>query len=145
MSEEELAKSSGLDYFRITASDHRKPTMDDVDLFIDNIRSLAGNYWLHFHCHAGDGRTTTFMVMYDMMRNAKKVTFDDIIMRQHLIGGLDLTKDEDFPSWDKQYAIERTDFLKNFYEYCKANDDNFKTSYSMWLKRESHIHSSHEL
>ncbi|WP_186645964.1 hypothetical protein [Fluviispira vulneris] len=22
--------------------------------------------WLHFYCHAGKGRTTTFLVMYDM-------------------------------------------------------------------------------
>lgn len=135
MSEEELTKTSGIDYFRITIADHRKPLLSNVDLFINIINSLSGIYWLHFHCHAGDGRTTTFMVMYDMMRSAKKVTFGDIIMRQHLIGGLDLTKDDDFPSWDKQYAIERTDFLKDFYEYCRSNDDNFKTSYSMWLRR----------
>ncbi len=133
--EEELAKDFGVEYFRITATDHRQPLVSDVDLFIGYVTRLTGDYWIHFHCHAGDGRTTTFMVMYDMMKNAKNVSFEDIIARQYLIGGINLTKDEDFPSYDKQYAIERTSFLKGFYDYCKTNNDNFKTSYEKWLNR----------
>lgn len=135
LTEEELAKKFAVDYFRITATDHRKPTAWDVDLFLDFVSRLATNYHLHFHCHAGDGRTTTFMAMYDMMRNAKTVSFDDIIERQYLIGGIYLSKDEDFPAYDKQYAIERTVFLKDFHSYCKNNSDNFRTKYSTWLKK----------
>ena len=135
MTEESLDEKNNLGYFRITATDHRKPVTDDVDRFVDFVNRLKGNNWLHFHCHAGDGRTTTFMVMYDMMKNAKLVGFRDVIERQHLIGGIDLTKDEDFPSWDKQYAIERTQFLQDFYNYCRDNSDNFTTSYSAWLRR----------
>jgi hypothetical protein len=135
LTEEELTKKYGINYFRITATDHRKPTNWDVDLFLDFVSRLSSNYHLHFHCHAGDGRTTTFMAMYDMMRNAKSVSFDDIIERQYLIGGINLSKDEDFPSYDKQYAIERTAFLKDFHSYCKANADGFKTNYSAWLKK----------
>ena len=135
MTEEELAKKNEIIYFRITAADHRQPTVWDVDLFIDYITRIKDKTWFHFHCHAGDGRTTTFMTMYDMMKNAKIVSIDDIIMRQYLIGGIDLTKDDDFPSWDKQYAIERTAFLKDFYDYCKSNTDNYKTKYSDWLRK----------
>ncbi len=135
MTEEELTKANDLAYLRITVTDHRQPTIDDVDRFINFVKNLKGNNWLHFHCHAGDGRTTTFMAMFDMMKNAKQVAFTDIIQRQHLIGGIDLSKDDDFPSWDKQYAIERTSFLQDFYNYCKQNKDNFSTSYADWLKR----------
>jgi hypothetical protein len=135
MTEEGLAEKNKLGYFRITATDHRKPVTDDVDRFVDFVNRLKGNYWLHFHCHAGDGRTTTFMAMYDMMKNAKLVGFRDVIARQHLIGGIDLTKDEDFPSWDKQYAVERTQFLQDFYNYCRDNSDDLTTSYSAWLRR----------
>lgn len=136
MTEEDLVKTYELGYLRITATDHRNPVTDDVDRFVDFVRRLkGGNNWLHFHCHAGDGRTTTFMVMYDMMKNAKFAGFADIIERQHLIGGIDLTKDEDFPSWDKQYAIERTQFLRDFYNYCRDNSDDFTASYSAWLRK----------
>jgi len=135
LTEEELTKKYAVDYFRITATDHRKPTAWDVDLFLDFVSRLTSNYHLHFHCHAGDGRTTSFMAMYDMMRNAKFVSFDDIIERQYLIGGINLSKDDDFPLYDKQYAVERTAFLKDFHSYCKNNPDNFKTNYSAWLKK----------
>ncbi len=133
--EEELTKEFNTGYFRLTIADHRKPLTGDVDRFVNIIQNLKTDNWIHFHCHAGDGRTTTFMVMYDMLKNAKRVSFEDIISRQYLLGGIDLTKDEDFPSWDKQYAIERTEFLKSFYSYCRENTDNFKTSYSEYLNK----------
>ena len=133
--EYELTKSFNTEYFRITATDHRKPVNDDVDRFVTYINSLVGVYWIHFHCHAGDGRTTTFMVMYDMMKNAKNVSFEDIVKRQYLLGGIDLTKNDDFPEFDKQYAIDRTEFLKKFYEYCKDNNDGYMTSFSKWINK----------
>jgi len=135
VTEEELVKSFGGDYYRLTVSDHRQPLVEDVDRFINYITSLSGDNWIHFHCHAGDGRTTTFMVMYDMMKNAKNVAFEDIVSRQYLLGGIDLTKDDDFPAYDKQYAIDRTEYLHKFYDYCRANSDGYKTLYSEWIKK----------
>ncbi len=135
VTEEELVKSFGADYFRLTVSDHRQPLVEDVDRFINYISSLSSENWIHFHCHAGDGRTTTFMVMYDMMKNAKNVSFGDILSRQYLLGGIDLTKDDDFPGYDKQYAIDRTQYLKKFYEYCRSNTDGYKTLYSDWINK----------
>lgn len=117
--EEDLTKKFNSGYFRITATDHRKPAPEDVDAFVSYVKNLSDDSWLHFHCHAGDGRTTTFMVMYDMMKNAKKVSAEDIVQRQYLLGGIDLFNTENFPDWDKQYAIERKEFLKKFYESCK--------------------------
>lgn len=133
--EEELTKELKVDYFRITATDHREPTIGDVDRFITFVRSLDKNTWLHFHCHAGDGRTTTFLSMYDVMRNAKNVSLSKILQRQYLLGGINLARDEDFPEFDKQYAIERTKFLMDFYDYCRTNTDNFATLFSARLKK----------
>ncbi len=133
--EKELTEEMNTGYFRITATDHRKPVTSDVDRFINFVLNLKDDYWVHFHCHAGDGRTTTFMVMFDMMKNAKRVAFEDIINRQYLIGGIDLTKDEDFPAFDKQYAIERTEFLRSFYNYCRENTDGFNTMYSSYINK----------
>ncbi|MDR3598201.1 fused DSP-PTPase phosphatase/NAD kinase-like protein [Clostridium sp.] len=130
--EEELAKSLGMSYLRITVTDHEKPLDDQVDLFVESIRNLPQDIWLHFHCRGGAGRTTTFMSMYDIMHNAKNVSFEDIMKRQTLIGGSDLLKDED---QDENQA--RPDFMNMFYNYCKENKDGFQTSWSQWLKAHS--------
>jgi hypothetical protein len=76
------------------------------------------------------GRTTTFMAMYDMMKNSKKVSLEDIMERQELLGGVKLLK----PVGGKESESQkRSDFLRQFYQYTKENNDNFKTSWSQWL------------
>jgi inositol hexakisphosphate len=132
--EEEFTEDYKLGYFRITVTNHRMPSIDDVDRFLKFARSLR-NTWLHFHGGAGAGRVTTFLAMYDMMRNAKKVSLDDILLRQYLLGGINLAKDDDLPEWDKSYATARTKFLKSFYDYCKTDQNGFNTVYSEWLKK----------
>lgn len=127
--EEELAKSLGMSYLRITVTDHEKPLDDQVDLFVESIKNLPQDTWIHFHCRGGAGRTTTFMSMYDMMHNAKNVSFEDIMKRQTLIGGSDLLKGE-----DQDESQGRPDFMNKFYNYCKENQDGFQTSWSQWLK-----------
>ena len=127
--EEELAKSLGMSYLRITVTDHEKPLDYQVDLFVESIKNLPQDTWIHFHCRGGAGRTTTFMSMYDMMHNAKNVSFEDIMKRQTLIGGSDLLKSE-----DQDESQGRPDFMNKFYNYCKENQDGFQTSWSQWLK-----------
>jgi protein-tyrosine phosphatase len=127
--EEELAKTLGISYLRITVTDHEKPLDEQVDLFVKSVTNLPQDTWLHFHCRGGAGRTTTFMSMYDMMHNAKNVSYEDIMKRQTLIGGSDLLKGE-----DEDKTQSRPDFMKTFYNYCKDNNDGFKTSWSQWLK-----------
>ncbi|WP_207729677.1 fused DSP-PTPase phosphatase/NAD kinase-like protein [Clostridium cibarium] len=129
--EKQLAESQKIDYLRLTVTDHLKPKDDEVDLFVKKMRKISTkDTWVHFHCRGGVGRTTTFMAMYDMMHNAKEVSFEDIMERQALIGGSDILKKdaEDNETGDEN----RADFLKKFYKYCKLNNDNFKTSWSEW-------------
>ncbi|NSB30229.1 fused DSP-PTPase phosphatase/NAD kinase-like protein [Clostridium saccharoperbutylacetonicum] len=127
--EEELAKSLGMNYLRITVTDHEKPLDDQVDLFVGSVKNLQQDTWLHFHCRGGAGRTTTFMAMYDMMHNAKNVSFEDIMKRQTLIGGSDLLKGE-----DQDKSQDRLNFMEEFYNYCKDDKDEFQTSWSEWIK-----------
>jgi protein-tyrosine phosphatase len=127
--EEELAKSLGMNYLRITVTDHEKPLDDQVDLFVGLVKNLQQDTWLHFHCRGGAGRTTTFMAMYDMMHNAKNVSFEDIMKRQTLIGGSDLLKGE-----DQDESQDRSNFMEEFYNYCKDDKDEFQTSWSEWIK-----------
>lgn len=125
-SEEHLVKPDNIKYFRIPVTDGHRPTDDMVDRFIDLVTNLPEKSWLHFHCKAGLGRTTTFMVLYDIMNNAKNVSLQTIIDRQYQLGGEDLFK----PGNENTRVI----FIKNFYEYAKSNTDGFKTTWSQWIK-----------
>src|SRR6266566_4830951 len=84
--ERDLVSSGGTSYVRVAVTDHTRPLDDTVDRFILAIRGLPENGWAHFHCEAGLGRTTTFMVLYDMLRNATRVCLEDIVRRQKLLG-----------------------------------------------------------
>jgi len=117
--EKYLVNSKSLSYDRITVTDGKIPLDDMVDYFIELVRVLPKNTWLHFHCKQGIGRTTTFMIMYDMVRNAKKVTEDDIIKRQLLLASFDESHIKSF------YNNERINFLQNFYKYCVENSNEF--------------------
>jgi protein-tyrosine phosphatase len=76
--ERDVVQSAGGNYVRVTVTDHTRPFDDEVDRFIFAVRALPENGWAHFHCEAGLGRTTTFMVLYDMLRNASRVSLEDI-------------------------------------------------------------------
>jgi hypothetical protein len=138
--EEELVKYKNLSYNRITVRDGGIPTDDMVDYFIESIKAQPQNSWLHFHCRAGVGRTTTFMIMHDMIKNYKEVNADEIINRQ-----LSLAKfnENTVKFFDNK---ERIDFLKKFYNYCKTNGDSFDVKWSEWKKSQDNssaaFHSS---
>lgn len=127
-SEEELVKSKSLSYIRIPVTDGKIPTDDMVDYFVQRVKTQPKDTWLHFHCKAGIGRTTTFMIMYDMMKNYNKATADDIIKRQLALANFDESHIESF------YKHERINFLQNFYKYCKENGDTFTVKWSNWNK-----------
>lgn len=114
--EKECTAKENLNYIWIPVTDREEPSDNMVHYFINSIKSLPQNKWLHFHCKAGEGRTTTFMAMYDMMKNAKSVSFDDIIYRQYVMGGENLAKKTKNENGNSE---KRYNFLKKFYEYCK--------------------------
>ncbi|QXE17999.1 phosphatase [Clostridium sp. 001] len=129
--EEKLVESYGMSYMRIPVTDKERPTNDMVDYFIKFVKSLPKNTWLHFHCKGGVGRTSTFMVMYDMMKNAKNVSLQNIMNRQVLLGGKDLLRDE---LYLMNRSKQRAKLIERFYIYCVENDDNFKTTWSQWIR-----------
>lgn len=125
-SENTLVKPNNIKYFRITVTDADRPTDEMVDRFISFVNALPEYTWLHFHCKEGIGRTTIFMILYDIMKNSKSVSFEDIMNRQFLLLDVELLK--------KNFDDSKTTFIKNFYDYAKNNNDNFSSSWSNWVK-----------
>ena len=121
MTEEQLVKSRGLRYFRIAATDHVWPSAENIDAFIRFTRKLPKDAWLHFHCQAGQGRTKTFMVLYELLEHPS-VTADEAIAHQRSLGGADLS------------SGPRYHGLQLFAHYVKENcASNFQQTWSQWL------------
>ena len=125
LSEKNLVTSKNINYIRFAVKDNYIPSDDIVDDFVEFVKSEGNSSHLHFHCDAGEGRTTTFMAMYQMMNNKDNLSLDDILQYQINLGGIYLL---DIPI--------RKDFLNTFYNYTKANiDSNFEVPYSKWVER----------
>lgn len=133
LTEGELVALSGVKYFRIPSPDYVKPTDENVDQFLNFYKKLPKDAWLHFHCHAGEGRTTVFMAMVDMLRNGKKVSYDNIMARQWLIGGQDIRIANSTDPWKSEVYAARAQFTKNFYDYATQSD--LSISWTEWARQ----------
>lgn len=134
--ERALIEGAGLQYVRIAATDQVWPEPQAVDAFLDFYRTLPDTpVWLHFHCHAGHGRTTTFMALYDMLCNPE-LEAETVTWRQYLLGGSDLLampEDSD-TGWKAEAARERIAMLHLFHVYVNEQQPaGFVLSWSEWL------------
>jgi hypothetical protein len=62
-----IFKPTNVQYCRIPVTDHCAPSkfaLTDLDVLSSQV---GKDDWVHFHCHGGDGRTTSFLAMYDML------------------------------------------------------------------------------
>lgn len=136
--EHDLVESKGVHYVRLASTDHLWPTPDEIDRFLAFVRTLPDDAWLHFHCEAGAGRTTAYMVMYDMIKNPD-VSYRDIVYRQYEIGGNYTPHDVTHPQrgdWKGPYYHEKHEMISLFYRYVQ---DEMKRggdmAWSQWLKK----------
>jgi len=131
--EQNIVENAGEHYVRITVTDHTRPLDDEVDRFILAVRALPDGAWAHFHCEAGLGRTTTFMVLYDMLRNANRVSLEDIVGRQKILSnGYDVLQPDEPGNWKAPYAADRAAFVRAFYDYARANPNGRPNLWSEW-------------
>lgn len=114
-SEEELVRALGLRYKRFYVTDHMAPDKLQVQAFEDFIKTVPADTWLYFHCRGGSGRTSTFMVLYEILRNGRKKTLEQILKRQMQRGGKDLSQFPAANHYKYVPAIERFKLIKEFY------------------------------
>ncbi len=132
-SEEKVVTQVGLQYLRITVSDHMAPRDADVDKFVELVKNTSSDTWLHLHCRGGEGRTTTFMVMYDMLKNADQVSFTEILKRQAALPpNYDLFKVNRNDPHLTIYYQQRLKFLMDFYQFAIASLQGYKGNWSDW-------------
>jgi protein tyrosine phosphatase (PTP) superfamily phosphohydrolase (DUF442 family) len=126
--EADLVRSIGLRYLHIPVTDHLTPTDAAVDTFVEFVNTLPEGFWFHFHCAAGRGRSSTFFIMYDMLKNAQNLTLEEIFSRQHQLGGVNFNVAPNPNSWKYPYQLANIEFLKQFYSYCLEGHHNVKWS-----------------
>lgn len=121
--EAQTAQHAGIQYHRIPVPDYHPPTPTQVDDYLTVINTLPANAWVHVHCAAGKGRTTTFMVMRDIIANAKQVSLNDIVNRQEQLGGINLLRKSAslrVLPWKNEYQEARMDYIRLFYHFVKS-------------------------
>ena len=134
MTEEELAKQLGIRYVRLAVPDHQYPCASSVEAFIHLVQTLPSTSWLHFHCRGGSGRSSTFLLMYDIIKNGKNVPLADLMQRQITLGGKDLDKENKKSAFLNKGAEDRQQFIHHFYKYVTARDGLGHHTWSQWLK-----------
>jgi len=114
-SERYLAQQLGLGYIRFYVTDHSPPSLQQLQSFKKLVAALPKNTWIYLHCRAGVGRTTTFMLLYAIIKRGKAASLQKIINRQISIGGKDLEKLPAKNSYKYPLALQRENFIKAFY------------------------------
>ena len=133
MSLADFAKKQQVGYVRFFVLDRHIPRKEEIERFIQFVNTLPPNTWLHFFCRGGKGRTTTFMILYDILKNAKNpgITFEDIIQRHILMGGTNLfaPPSPNMPAWLQKAKEDRQTFLKGFYDFVKNDQTDLQIIY----------------
>ncbi len=136
ITEQQAVEGLGVKYQRFIVTDHFAPNDEQVDLFVQFMKKLPSNSWVHFHCRGGHGRTTTFMVLYDIINNAHLLSLNDILERQHNLSGTKLSTTQ-FKNirkkWKEPAATARYSFIKKFYKYVLDPKGYIKCNWSEWV------------
>lgn len=131
--EESLIRSLGQSYVRLAVTNHVRPSNSQVDRFIEAVRNMPATSWIHIHCRTGKGRTTTFMLMYDMLRSAWNTSYDVILERNlKLSSDFELVALSPEGDWQRPYQEDTIAFLKEFYNYAKAHPNGEGLWWSGW-------------
>lgn len=133
--EREIVKELGAEYIMPLRGSGEWLNNDQfIEDTIHFFESLPDNAHLYVHCAHGRGRTTSYLVLYDMFRNAKKVSLKDITNRQYCLGREDVL---DTNIWSKgtwtQAALDaRKDLMIRFYNFMTDAKGYGHQSWTQW-------------
>lgn len=134
VTEEQALRDRNIKYARLYVPDHRRPRDSEVQQFLD---LHDPTIWFHFHCKGGRGRTTTAMIMRDMLINPH-VPSADIIERNNVYGSIDITNlDRLRGTFKEGPAKERLEFILMFHTFAKLFSIDSRLSWTRFLSLQS--------
>jgi hypothetical protein len=128
--EETMVKRLGAHYIRLSIPTIRDFSATEVDRFLNEMRKLPKNAWVHIHGRNGGNRTALFMVMYEILMR-KNETIEQVVRHQAQLGDhgydvLEVHDDDSRQVWD----LSRRDFIANYTNYVRTR----QFSFSDWMK-----------
>ncbi len=119
--EQDLVKAKGAQYYRVPITDYRYPDLDiEIDSFLDIYDSIKGsNPIFYVHCKGGKGRTSTFVLMLDMLKNASRHSLTEIHNRHLGTGNRNMLHTSPHNDYKACYSMERLKFLVLFHAFAK--------------------------
>ncbi len=135
--EEQMVGRLGYHYQKFAVNRKHIYPPETIDQFLHFVNELPEGAWLHFHCYAGCSRTTSMMIIYDIIKNGDKVSLEAIMDRHWALGGSNMkdTKPWFFGSWKTELLQMRKAMLSDFYRYRNDPDAFGKISWSEWIAK----------
>lgn len=108
------ARYGNVHYVRLPVMDHNAPQIKVFECFLAFMKTLPKNAWVHFHCAAGRGRTSTFLLLYHMIKGKPKDTIETLFQKHKSMGSIDIIKIN--TDYKTLYAQNRLNFLRSAFE-----------------------------
>ena len=111
----DMVERNGARYMRfyvpVVPNDHQ---IAEFEAFAEEVSEQ--DITLYFHCWDGTGRSSEFMVMYDIIKNGREVPLETIADRHAAMGGINVLKlpPEDSPNYAR--SVLRRDFIIDYYQ-----------------------------
>lgn len=135
--EEEIVRGLGGNYYApLKGNPNWLSDQSYMEGLIHFFETLPKDAVLYIHCAHGKGRTTTFLVLYDIFKNAKKVSLEDIVNRHYCLGRENIldTKVRKDGTWTGDSLKARRSLVERFHLYMSSSDGYGQQSWSQWNK-----------
>jgi hypothetical protein len=141
LTEGDLCASEDIIYHRFSSIDYNPPQYQAI---IDLARFTQNEFnpqtdWVHIHCHAGQGRSTSFSILFDMFMRVENstlnsISFPDLLQFHFESGGKNLLE-KPINEWKYPMAIARNNMLHQMYNFLiEINNAGLQDVYSVALK-----------
>lgn len=139
--EEQIMKELGIPFYEPLLN-HRNWLSDlsYIDNLIKIFEQIPVGARVYFHCIHGRGRTTTYMVFYDIFRNGKKLSLETIVNRHHCLGRENLLDTTVWKngSWSAEALQARKDLVTRFYDYMTHPEGYPSCTWAQWSQRKGY-------
>lgn len=137
--ERQIIEDLGGHYF-VPLKDHRGwlNNQNFIDGLLRFFESIPEDSLVYIHCTHGKGRTTTFLVLYDIFRNGKKVPLKEITNRHYCLGRENVVDTQLWANgtWTQKSLNARKHLVERFYDYMTDQQGYGHQSWAQWRTAE---------